>query len=140
MNNMYGSGTLVYYEHKRKKVFAAGKIYQILYYESELQEEGYVSMETIPVSADAQPLFEEQIRQQQLKIKQIPGFYAFRLLKPRRGHDYVVLSQWESSTHFDQWEKNKQEILVKQPAYFASRPFSASYSMVNFDEEHTDLE
>lgn len=138
MNNMSGGGTLVYYEHKRKKIFAAGKIYQILYSQGDLQEKGYVSMETIPVSSDGQPLFEEQIRQQQLKIKQMEGFYAFRLLKPRRGHDYIILSQWQSSGHFDQWERNKQEVPIKLSAYFASRPFSADYLMVNFEDEQTD--
>src|SRR5690625_6260456 len=55
MSNMYGSGTLVYYEHQRKKIFAAGKVFNILFAQGELQEKGYVSMETIPVSVDAQP-------------------------------------------------------------------------------------
>jgi|SRR5690625_90410 len=135
MSNMYGSGTLVYYEHQRKKIFAAGKVFNILFAQGELQEKGYVSMETIPVSVDAQPLFEEQIRQQQQQIKQMTGFHAFRLLKPRRGHNYVIISQWKSPTYFEQWEKNKDEIIIKQSAYFVDRPFSASYMMVDFEEE-----
>ena len=81
MNNMYDNSTLAYYEHQRKKVFTAGKVYDIIFSIGTLQEKGFVAMETIPVTKDSQPLFEQQVEKQLEIIEQMPNVYAFRLLK-----------------------------------------------------------
>src|SRR5690625_5062764 len=84
MNNMYENSTLAYYEHKRKKVFASGKIYDIIFSIGHLRNKGYVAMETIPVTKEGQPLFEQHMDKQLNIIENMPNFYAFRFLKLRR--------------------------------------------------------
>lgn len=138
MNNMYESSTLVYYEHKRKKVFAAGKAYDIIFSVETVQEEGFVAMETIPVTKDGQPLFEQQIQKQLHEFEKMPNFIAFRLLKLRRGQDYILLSQWTSLAHYESWQQTREKTFVKQPAYFASRPFTTYYLMANLDVEENE--
>lgn len=134
MNNMYESSTLVYYEHKRKKVFAAGKTYDIVFSVGTLQEEGFVAMETIPVTKEGQPLFEQQIQKQLNKFEEMSNLFAFRLLKLRRGQDYILLSQWKSPAYYETWQQKREKTIVKQPAYFASRPFTTHYLMANLDD------
>ncbi|HLS06482.1 MAG TPA: antibiotic biosynthesis monooxygenase [Bacillota bacterium] len=135
MNNMYENSTLIYYEHKRKKVFTAGKTYNIIFSLGALQTKGFVALETIPVTKDGQPFFESQIQKQLHIIEQVPGFFACRLLKIRRGQEYIFLSQWKSPTDYETWQNNREQTIIKQPAYFASRPFTTNYLMADLDDE-----
>lgn len=135
MNNMYENSTLAYYEHKRKKVFAAGKTYDIIFSIGSLQEKGFIAMETIPVTKDSHPLFEQHIEKQLNTVQLMPNFYAIRLLKLRRRFDYILLSQWKSATDFERWQKNREEAVVKKHAYFVTRPYTSHYLMANLDDE-----
>lgn len=135
MNNMYENSTLAYYEHQRKKVFTAGKVYDIIFSIGTLQEKGFVAMETIPVTKDSQPLFEQQVEKQLEIIEQMPNVYAFRLLKLRRRYDYILLSQWKSSTDYDRWQKNREEATVKKHAYFVTQPYTNHYLMAHLEDE-----
>lgn len=138
MKNLYENSFLVFYEHKRRRsVFAAGKTYQIIETINQLNIEGFVIMETLPITKDGQPLFEQEMKKKKKAMQKMPGFLAFRLLRPRRGHDYIVMSQWNKMSSYDKWKENEQETLIKQPAYFASRPFTTSYIIVDLEDDET---
>lgn len=134
------SSTLAYYEGHVKNVFASGRAYDVLLRTGDLLENGFVIMNNIPVTEEGRPVFEESFKNRQHKVDVMPGFQAFRLLKPHKGNIYVVLTQWARKSDFDHWKNSEQfadahKKSVKPPAYFADRPFLTSYHMYNPDEE-----
>lgn len=141
MNNIHEMSALAYYEATGKSVFAAGKTYNIHLASGDLNDTGFVVMNTLPITKEGQPVFEDRFRQHLGDIEKMPGFYAFRLLKPTRGHDYIILTQWKSQNDFEAWKTSDEFSMshhnpaVKPPAYFASRPFMTSYTMAEDDGE-----
>lgn len=135
------SGSLAYYEGQGKSVFSAGREYDIIIQTGQLLEEGYVIMNNIPVTEEGMPVFENHFKERQGKVEQMPGFQAFRLLRPTSGNVYVVLTQWASKQDFDRWKNSNefaqahQEQIVKPPAYFASKPFVTTYTMINDEDD-----
>lgn len=131
-----GTSTLAYYEGNGKGVFAAGRAYNILITKGEILTEGHVVMNNIPVMDEGKPVFEDRFKQRQNDVNSMPGFRAFRLLKPIKGDTYVVFTQWETEQDFLNWKNSEQfnkshkDQISKPPAYFVDRPFVTSYSMV----------
>ncbi|MDY0406223.1 antibiotic biosynthesis monooxygenase [Virgibacillus sp. 179-BFC.A HS] len=137
---MEGSGgTLAYYEGEGKSIFSAGRAFDILLTKGKIAEKGFVAMNNIPVLEEGQPVFEEQFRNRLKTIDNTPGFKAFRLLKPLKGHTYIVFTQWGSEKDFEDWKASPQfkaahdKHAIKTPAYFADRPFLSTYHMVKED-------
>lgn len=136
------SSTVAYYEDKKKKVFNAGRAYDILISKGVIKEDGFVVMSHIPLAEEGIPVFESRFKSRQEEISSQAGFQAFRLLKPTKGNTYIVLSQWVGKEYFEHWRdseeftKSHHNQAVKPPAYFAKRPFVSMYTMyVEEDEE-----
>ncbi|MFD1037680.1 antibiotic biosynthesis monooxygenase family protein [Virgibacillus byunsanensis] len=135
-----GTSTLAYYEDHKKKVFSAGRAYEVLSQSGTLQEKGYVVMNNIPVTDDGKAMFESKFKQREKEVDGMPGFQAFRLLRPKKGNTYVVLTQWRTEGDFDNWKNSKKfkethkNQDTKPPAYFADRPFVTSYHMFDPDK------
>ncbi|RLL45024.1 antibiotic biosynthesis monooxygenase [Oceanobacillus piezotolerans] len=133
MNN--NEGGLAYYEDAKKSIFTTGKDYEIITQNGEMQAEGFVVMNNIPVTDDARAVFEDRFKARRSDVDSMPGFQAFRFLRPLKGNHYVVLTQWNSASDFDNWknsetfQKAHQNQEVKKPAYYADRPFTTSYQM-----------
>lgn len=140
MNN--ASGSLAYYEGQGKSIFSAGREYDIVIQSGQLLEKGFVVMNNIPVTEEGMPVFENHFKERQGKVDQMPGFQAFRLLRPTSGNVYVVLTQWASKKDYDLWKDSDafneahQQQIVKPPAYFASKPFVTTYMMIHDEEDH----
>ena len=135
------SSTLVYYEDNQKSIFAAGREYEILLNKGNIQEEGFVVMNHIPIADEGKPVFEQGFQRRQHAVESMPGFHAYRLLKPLKGNTYVVLTQWAREKDYNAW-KNSEEFSkahqassVKQPAYFLEQPFASTYSMYDPEKE-----
>jgi len=130
------SGALAYYEGEKKNVFSAGRAYNIIAAKGEIGEEGFVVMNNIPIKDEGKPIFEDAFKKQQNAVESMPGFKAFRLLKPKKGNTYVVFTQWESEIYFKHWKDSDEfkqahaEQATMSPAYFAERPFIGKYYMV----------
>ncbi|GGA73616.1 antibiotic biosynthesis monooxygenase family protein [Ornithinibacillus halotolerans] len=131
------SGTskdVAYYEGVKKKYFQAGRSFEILVQLGEIQEQGYVVMNHIPVLDEGRPVFEDNFRKRKDEIHHQKGFQAFRLLKPLKGNTYVVFTQWDSANSYEQWKNSKEfqkaHTNIKPPAYFADRPFVNVYQMI----------
>lgn len=135
-----GSGTLAYYESEGKSIFGAGRTYEIILTSGSIQDTGYVVMNNIPLTEEGKPIFVDRFKRRISDISDMPGFQAFRLLKSNRDNTYVVCTQWATKDDFEAWENSEDFIKshrhqdIKQPAYFAARPFSVSYIMVNEEE------
>lgn len=129
------SGALAYYEGE-KNVFSAGRTYDIITTKGDIAQEGFVVMNNIPITDEGKPVFEDAFKKQQDAVESMPGFRAFRLLRPKTGNTYVVFTQWESEIYFNHWKDSDEfkqahkEQMTMPPAYFAERPFINKYYMV----------
>lgn len=134
------SHVLAYYESERKKsVFAAGRSYEILFQTGHLNKIGFVVMNNIPVTDDNRPIFEDRFRNRSRKIEVMPGFVAFRLLKPLRGNTYIVFTQWQKKKDYDLWTESEQfkqahDNKMRKPAYYGDRPFLHTYYLIDEEE------
>ncbi|WP_404458719.1 antibiotic biosynthesis monooxygenase family protein [Oceanobacillus kapialis] len=133
------SGALAYYEGNGKSIFNAGRDYDILLEKGAISEDGYVVMNNIPVVEDGQATFEKRFMQGENNIDMMPGFHAYRFLKPLNGNTYVVFTQWRSAQDFENW-KNSEHFKqshkgqsTKPPAYYADKPFTTAYHMFDKD-------
>jgi len=139
------SSTLAYYEDHKKSIFAAGRSYDILLSSGDIQEEGYIAMNNIPVADEAKPIFETSFDKIQKNLDTVKGFQAFRLLKPLDGNTYIFLTQWASGKDYEAWKNsdafsNAQEAFpAKQPAYFMEQPFLNTYAMYDPDDEDDNI-
>ncbi|MUV36580.1 Heme oxygenase (mycobilin-producing) [Lentibacillus sp. JNUCC-1] len=130
----------VYYESEDKSVFESGRDYEIIAEEGTLKKQGYVVMNNIPVTEEGRPIFEDRFKKNKKRMEGVPGFSAFRLLRPDKGRTYVVLTQWSSETDFENWKTSDHfsaahaDQGTKHPAYFADRPFQTHYHMIDPDE------
>src|SRR5699024_5072502 len=103
-------------------------------------EGGYVAMNNMPVTDEGAPVLEHLFQKWQKTIKAMPGFRAFRLLRPKKGNTYIVLTQWSSELYLDNWKDSEafanthEGLGVRQPAYFLDRPFFTSYRVLEPDE------
>ncbi|SFA81692.1 Heme-degrading monooxygenase HmoA [Lentibacillus halodurans] len=134
------ASTLVYYEGNGKSIFASGRAYEILIENGTVRSEGFVVMNNIPVADEGKATFEDKFKQRQQNVESMPGFQAFRLLRPKKGNTYIVMTQWASKADFENWKKSDQFKQahqgggdVKPPAYFLDRPFVTSYHMIDMD-------
>jgi len=130
------SGALAYYEAEKKNVFSSGRVYDIIATKGEIGQEGFVVINNIPIKDEGKPVFEDAFKKQQDAVESMPGFQAFRLLRPQKGNTYVVFTQWESEIYFKHWKDSDEfkqahaEQATMSPAYFAERPFINKYYMV----------
>jgi len=65
MNDTEEMSSLAYYEGTGKSVFAAGQTYDIFLESGDLQEEGFVAMNNIPITKEGQPVFEDRFMKRQ---------------------------------------------------------------------------
>lgn len=138
---MSGSGGgLAYYEND-KNIFSNGRDYEVLVQRGSLKEDGFVMMNNIPATDEGKHILEDNFKKRNNNVDKMPGFQAFRFLKPLKGNTYVVLTQWRSADDFNNWKESEQfkeahkDQAIKKPAYFADRPFTASYHMYTEGED-----
>lgn len=137
-----GRSTLVYYESERKKgVFASGRAYALLHNSGQLNEKGFVVMEHIPVVEDAQDLFENNMQAFLPKLARAYGLHAIKFLKATKGLTYCMVTQWKSEEAYRTFESSSMHDfyqdakLARKPAYFAERPFTSVYYMIEEDDQ-----
>lgn len=135
------SSTLLYYEKEKKNHFVAGRTYKIVCESGSLQDAGFVVLNHYPVADEAKPIFEDHLRKHYQLMNDYLGFLAFRLLKPLKGNMYVILTQWDREMNYQTWQSSSDHSFIHDeskrmpPAYFLERPFTATYTLANLDEE-----
>ena len=132
-----GLNTSAYYESEDKKsVFSTGRSYKIISKSGNLLDKGYITLDNIPVTEDSIKSFEEQFKANNLPVFSMPGFIAYRLLKPKKGNTYSLLYAWESKMYHNYWiESDEYKTFLEKtktrlPAYFADRPFTQTYTII----------
>lgn len=133
--------TVVYYEHQRRKsIFTSGKTYKIIKASGDFTNEGYITMEYVPVTDDGIDIFENRINSIFPELINRTGVTAIRVLKNNRKNEYVVVTQWKNKRYEELWrdspfyEKQNIQQFAQLSAYFADRPFTNSYYMIDEDD------
>ena len=129
--------TLVYYEDNRKKgVFVSGRSFEVLAEYGTINKEGFVVMDNIPVMEDGAAVFEDQVKKRFPAINDTEGLVAARLLKQNKRNHYVIFTQWKNEQHYITWQNKEMDFvnMARLPAYFADRPYTASYFMMKEEE------
>src|SRR5690625_2426847 len=135
------TSTVVYYEHKCKKsIFVSGMRYEIISQDGNIDEKGFVTLDSIPVSSDSGDIFKERIKQIVPTLRNVPGIKAIRFLQQHKKTTFVLLIQWRSEKAYRDWENSplyEQTNFVQHarlPAYFAERPHRTTYIMLEEEE------
>ncbi|HLR15696.1 MAG TPA: antibiotic biosynthesis monooxygenase [Bacillota bacterium] len=130
--------TLVFYEHEHENVFVSGQSFDVIVAKGDIQPEGFVVMEHVPVVIESQPLFENGWKIDARTFPQDTASQAIRVLRPHKGNVYIVCMQWNSEEAYEQWKLSDSYVQIQEqihkPAYFASRPFTHKYEMKEEDE------
>lgn len=103
MQNQNGEGVLMH-ETSAKTIFHSPRRYEVISSSGNLINEGFATMNHIPVTDEHKPLFEYEIKKI-LSLK-TGDFRASRLLKPKSGDMYIIFCLWASKGDYINWKKN----------------------------------
>lgn len=146
---LYGDGnTVLLHETDKKSVFASPRSYEIIGKVNALKEQGFFSMNYIPVKSDSRKIFEDRFLETIHTLKNEPGFIAFRLLKPLHDETYIVLSEWTGPHSFEAWKasssykevyENKSVYGVDRGNIFTSAPYVKTFLTKRSEDEDESL-
>lgn len=104
---LYGSeSTVLLHESDLTTVFASPRKFEVIDSVNEIDQSGFFVFNNIPVSDEGRPIFEQRFLSRSRDIEKMPGFVAFRLLRPIKSETYIVLTQWENKRFFDEWKES----------------------------------
>lgn len=134
--------TVVYYEHKRRRsIFVSGKTFSIIKNNGSFEQKGFVTMEHIPVTDDGMKIFAERLDNLFPELVDRTGVIAMRALEEYKRNNFVIITQWKNKRYEELWhespfyeEQNVQQ-LTRLSAYFAERPFTNEYYMIDEDDD-----
>lgn len=135
---MNGSGhTLLLHETGGKSVFQTPRKYTVAGSFGELSEPGYFAMDNIAVTDEGKPIFEHRFKQTGEQLQDIPGFIAFRLLRPAGSDTYIILTEWSDKRLYEIWSSTPAHKALFTDSFkgagghaahiFASAPYTALY-------------
>ncbi|AVP35885.1 antibiotic biosynthesis monooxygenase [Staphylococcus felis] len=85
------------------------KTYTILKRIGHLETQTYCVLNYIKVLDDQTDVFESNFLNKDSHIKQLDGFVALRILRPKHPDNYyLIITLWESEAHFKMWCQSKQ--------------------------------
>lgn len=140
------TSTLAYYETHlpKKSVFKAGRSYDVLVKTGTLEEEGLFVFDYHPLTEEGRPIVENRFKRNPHIMEGVAGLIAFRFLRPLKGNTYVIFTQWQTETDYENWRaSNRYDRLyafkdVKPSAYFAAKPFVLYYAFFYPEEEEDE--
>lgn len=80
------------------------KNYKAIDENGELQTKGTIVLNNVPIAEDGKNAFEERFLNRARAIESTPGFIAIKVLRPLNDNTYVVLTQWDSTQAFKDWQ------------------------------------
>jgi heme oxygenase (mycobilin-producing) len=128
------NNALLFHETPGETVFNEPREFEELLSIGEINKEGFVVMNNVPVTDEGRPLFEHQVKNQFIQVKNQQGFLALRVLRPLTANTYVILSVWKSEATYQGWQSSESFFDVSkmtgtdsQAKLFSSAPYSSKY-------------
>lgn len=131
--------SLLLHETNGKTIFNSPRSFEVIDSKGEIQDEGFVVMNNIPVTDEGRPAFEYRFKNRVGLIEKEPGFIAIRVLRPIKSDTYVIFTQWESQIAFKNWQSSSsfQEAHQKPASenvdfnkkIFSGSPYVTQYSI-----------
>lgn len=103
---------LAWHETDGATVFQSPRKYEVIQSSGQLQKEGFVACNNIPVREEGRPVFEYNFTERMKKVESFPGFLAFRLLRPLSSDTYIIMTMWKDEEAYNDWKQS--------PAFFES--------------------
>lgn len=135
---MNGAGqTLLLHETNGASVFQTPRSYEVVGSSGDLTEPGFFAMDVVAVTDEGKPIFEHQYKHMGEKLQNMPGFIAYRLLRPMASDTYVLISEWTDKRLYEIWHKSPGNKLSKNMDFkdaggaalhiFTSAPYTTHY-------------
>ncbi|MEH6942935.1 antibiotic biosynthesis monooxygenase family protein [Bacillus sp. JJ722] len=99
--------TLLLQEANDTTLFKHPRKYEIVDGMGDLEQEGFIVMNNIPVAEESRPVFEHMFKNRAGKVENQPGFQAIRILRPIGSETYIILTQWQNESAFNAWQSSK---------------------------------
>jgi heme oxygenase (mycobilin-producing) len=96
---------LLLHETDGSTLFQTPRSYEVMDSMGMLCQDGFVAMHYFPVTDEGVPVFEHHIKQNIKSLLSHEGFVAYRLLKPKRKDNHLILSIWEKEAQYRDWLK-----------------------------------
>lgn len=96
----------LWHETEGKTIFQSPRKYEAIHSSGRLEQKGFVACNHIPVREENRPVFEYTFTEQMKKIEALPGFTAFRLLRPLSNDTYIAMTIWEDEEAFKDWKQS----------------------------------
>ena len=117
------------------------KSYQVIDENGDLESKGTIVLNNIPIAEDGKKSFEERFLNRARAIESTPGFIAIKVLRPLFDNTYVVLTQWESTQAFKDWQtsgayhkahkkRDTSEGLKQKENVVSEKPFHVIYDVI----------
>jgi heme oxygenase (mycobilin-producing) len=132
------NGALLYHETNGATVFKEPRRYLALEAVGEIEKEGFVVLNYIPVTEEGRPLFEHQIKNRVGTVEVAQGFKALRVLQPLSSNTYVIMTVWKNEISYGTWQSSDSFLSAHQnkglagdqgPKIFSSAPYVSRYTI-----------
>jgi heme oxygenase (mycobilin-producing) len=108
---------LLLHETSGKTIFNSPRKFEVIDSSGEIQKDGFVVINNIPVTDEGRPVFEFRFKNRVGMIEKEPGFIAIRVLRPTNSDTYVIFTEWESQSAFNNWQSSSSfQQAHKKPA------------------------
>jgi hypothetical protein len=129
------NGALLLHETNGQTVFKEPRRYEVLESYGELNKEGFVVMNNIPVTDEGRPLFEHQFKQQSETLINTSGLTALRLLRSLTSNPYILMTVWENKDMYQKWQNTGTTFNALITDFngpqklFTSAPYTSKYTI-----------
>jgi len=133
--------TLLLHESSNHTFFKAPRGYEVIVSLGTFCTDGLIVMHHIPVSDEARPIFEHQFISLPRLIKSLNGLKAIRLLRPLSSNTFIILTQWENQSAYEehkailnsQVNKGIENWLQVSPKMFTSSLYISKYNVLEMN-------
>ncbi|MBD8003797.1 antibiotic biosynthesis monooxygenase family protein [Bacillus norwichensis] len=136
----------LWHETEGKTIFQSPRKYEVIHSSGQLEQKGHVACDHISIREESRPVFEYTFSDHMKKVDSLPGFTAFRLLRPLSSDTYIAMTIWEDEESLRSWQQSAlfadSHSTVIQAAKstngFSGPSYLAVFVLDNEDEKNTD--
>ncbi|WP_058308251.1 hypothetical protein [Gracilibacillus massiliensis] len=129
-----GVKTVAYYEDTKPSIFESSRNYHVLEHLGTLTEIAFSSLSHLPVTEEGKPIFEMDFKQKVKELALVEGVIAARILKPERGHSYILLVEWQEQKYFQKWKNTEPLPNKKKDSYISGDVYTETFDVGEEEE------